>query len=181
MKLALPAFSLAVEGNLPVQFHPRHIDPEQPLPLRVAFSRRYLRFFINDMLEVIDHCTVGNKRDCVRKMAVDKLLRVSAEESFCVLPSEELHAHGVYFARFHARVCVLSGNTPAVHPVGKGMARFVGYNLNIMLGAVEIRKNERTLVQRKADTVTARLLPFRGKHIQELFIQHCPEKTTRFR
>ena len=81
MVLTLPSFTLAVERNIAVQLHPRHINTKQLFPCVVALSGGHIRLFKYDMLEVIDHSTIRNKGESTGKMAVTELAGILPEEA----------------------------------------------------------------------------------------------------
>ena len=142
MRLALPALALGIEGDIAVELHPRHVYPEEALPLGVALRGGELRLFIDYMLEMIDHRAVGYEGDGSGEMGIEELPLVVAEEALRPGPCEELHAHGVHLAGLHARPCVLEGDAPAVEPEFEGVAGLVGDDLDVALRAVEVCEDE---------------------------------------
>ena len=61
------------------------------------------------------------------------------------------------------------------------MTRFMRDHLNVMLGAVEVGKNERYLIIPQAGAVAARRLAGGGKHVQQLIVQHGVKEDAGFR
>ena len=90
-------------------------------------------------------------------MTVTEFVRVFSEEFFSALPREELHAHRVHFAAFHARPDRIDRDSRSVHPVRKCMAGFMGHGLDIALSAVEVGKDKRHFVIVYASAVSASL------------------------
>lgn len=56
------------------------------------------------------------------------------------------------------------------------MARLMGHNLHVMLGAVEVCKDKGNLIIRDAGAVAAAGLALGGEHVQQLPVQHGAEK-----
>ena len=81
MLLALPALTLAVERDLAVQLHPRHINAQQFFPGGVALSRGQVRLFVHDMLEVIHHGAIRDKGQRTGQVAVQELAGILAKEA----------------------------------------------------------------------------------------------------
>ena len=83
-------------------------------------------------------------------------------------------------AALHTRPDCFNGNTLAVVPIGKGVPRLVGDDLDIMLSAVEICKDKRNFVIVNTRAVTAAVLTLGREDIHKLIIEHHSEKFTRF-
>ena len=109
-------------------------------------------------------------------MAVQELAGVGAEEALGPRPGKELHAHGVYLAALQRRPDIAAGDALAVGPVGKGVTGLVGHHLHIVLGAVEVGKDEGHLILAQAGAVAAALLALGAQHVQQLVVQHGAEE-----
>ena len=179
MVLALPALALAVEGDLPVQSHPGHVNAQEPLPHAVALRRGHLRVGVDLVLEVIHHGAVGNEGQGGSQVAVKELAGIRAEEALGPGPGEELHAHGVDLAGLHAGPDALQRDALAVEPALEGVARLVGDHLHVVLGAVEVCEDKGDLIVRDAGAVAAGALALGGEDIQQLPVQHGPEELLR--
>ena len=178
MHLPLPALAVAVERDLAAELHPRHVDAEQLLPHIVPLARGHVRLFVDDVLEMVDHCAIRDECQRTGQMAVTELARIFAEEALGPRPREELHRHGMDFAALHARPDRGIRHAVAVHPRGKGVARLVRHDLDVVLRAVEVCKNERDFIVAKARAVAAARLARRGQHVHQLIVQHHVEEFT---
>ena len=181
MALPLPTFALTEEGDLAVEFQPGLIDAEKTLPFGMAFGGRHFGLFVDDVLEVVDHRAVGDEGQRARQMAVHELLCVGTEKAIRVPPAEELHAHRVHFAGFRRRSRIFRRDPLAVHPVGKGMARLVGDDFDVALCPVEVREDERTLIQHEIGLISAAFLALGGENVHQFLVQHRAEELAGFR
>ena len=80
------------------------------------------------------------------QMAVAELAGILSEEAVRPRPREELHRHRVDLAGLHAGPYIGVRDAVAVHIGGKGMAGLMGHDLHIVLGAVEVGKDEGHLI-----------------------------------
>ena len=174
--LALPVLTCAVERDLAVQTHPGLIDGSQLFPFLVALGRGQLGVLVDDVLEMVHHCAVGDEGQRTRQMAVAELAGIRAEEAIGPRPSEELHRHRVDFACLHAGPDVGVRDAVTVHVGGKGVAGLVGHDLDVVLGAVEVGKNKRHFVITQARAVATARLAGGGQHVHELVVQHFVEE-----
>ena len=177
--LALPALALAVEGDLAVQTHPRHIDAEQLLPHGMALRRGEIRLLIHDVLEVVHHGAVGDEGERVREMAVAELRGILAEEAVAPRPGEKFHGHGVNLARLHRGPHERGGHAVAVQIAGEGMARLVRDDFHVVLGAVEVCEDEGHAVIGNGRAVAAAFLAGRGEHVHQVDAEHRAEELAR--
>ena len=174
--LALPVLTRAVERDLAVQTHPGLIDGSQLFPFLVALGRGQLGMLVDDVLEVIHHCAVGDEGQRTRQMAVAEFAGIRAEEAIGPRPGEELHRHRVDLAGLHAGPDVGVRDSVTVHVGGKGVAGLVGHDLDVVLGAVEVGKNKRHFVIAQARAVATARLAGGGQHVHELVVQHFVEE-----
>ena len=108
MLLALPALTLAVERDLAIQLHPRHINAQQFFPGGVALGRGQVRLFVHDMLEMVHHGAIRDKGQRTGQVAVQELAGILAKEVLRPRPGKEFHRHGVDFASFNNQKLVLN-------------------------------------------------------------------------
>ena len=174
--LLLPALAVAVERDVAVQAQPGHVDAEQALPLGMALRGGQVGLFVGDMLEVVHRRAVGDEGQRPGQVAVAELGRVGAEEAFGPGPGEELHRHRVALAGFHRGPGVLHRHAVAVHPGGKGVARLVGDDLDVALGAIEVGKDEGHVVIGEGGAVAAARLAGGGQHVEQLAVHHGAEE-----
>ena len=78
---------------------------------------------------------------------------------------KEFHGHGVDFAGLKAWPNALIGHAISVQVSGKGVACLMGDDLNIVLGAVKVGKDERSLVVLEGGAISAPLLALGGEQI----------------
>ena len=78
---------------------------------------------------------------------------------------KEFHGHGVDFAGLKAWPNALIGYPIPIQVSGKGVTCLVGNDFNIMLGAVKVGKDERSLVVLEGGTISAPLLALGGEQI----------------
>ena len=180
MQLPLPALAVAVEGDLAAELHPRHIHAQKLFPHCMALRRGHLRLFIDDMLEMVDHRAVGDEGQRARQMAVAELAGIVTKEAVCPRPREEFHGHGVHLAALKARPDRLGRDAVAVEIRGKGVARLVRHDLNVVLRAVEVGEDKRNAVLAKARAVAAGPLAGGRQHVQKLVIEHRVEEFAGF-
>ena len=147
----------------------------------MALRRGHLRLFIDDMLEMVDHRAVGDEGQRTRQMAVAELAGVASKEALGPRPSEEFHGHGVYLAALKARPDRLGRDAAAVEVRGKGMARLMRHDLNVVLRAVEVGEDKGNMIVAEARAVAAGPLAGGGEHIEKLIIQHGVEEFAGFR
>ena len=131
------------------------------------------------MLEVIDHRAVGDERERFGEMAVKILAGILAEEALRPRPRHELHGHGMDFARFHARI--VHRDAPCVEICLECVAGLVCHDLNIVLRAVEIGKDERDVIIGNRAAITAGGLALGGENIEQLALSHHTEERARLR
>ena len=176
MHLALPVLTRTVERDLAVQTHPRLVDGGQLFPLGMALLRGHVGLLIDNVLEVVNHRAVGDEGQRPGQMAVTELAGILAEETVRPRPSEELHRHRVDLAGLHAGPYIGVRDAVAVHIGGKGMAGLMGHDLHIVLGAVEVGKDEGHLIIAQTGAVAAARLAGGGQHIHQLIVQHFVEE-----
>ena len=176
MVLSLPGHAFAVERDLAVELHPRHIDLLQFLPAGVALGRGHLRMRVDLVLEMVDQRAVRDKLQRTRQVAVVELARILAEEALFPRPREEFHGHGVHFAGFHGRPVVFAGDAVAVRPHFERVTRLVRDHFHVALRAVEVREDERALVIGQFRAVAAARLALGGEHVQQLVFHHGLEE-----
>lgn len=142
----------------------------------MALLRGHVGLLIDNVLEVIDHRAVGNEGQRPGQMAVAELAGILSKEAVRPRPREELHRHRVDLAGLHAGPYIGVRDAVAVHIGGKGMAGLMGHNLHIVLGAVEVGKDEGHLIIAQTGAVAAARLAGGGQHIHQLIVQHFVEE-----
>ena len=172
MLLALPALTLAVERDLAVQLHPRHINAQQFFPGGVALGRGQVRLFVHDMLEMVHHGAIRDKGQRTGQVAVQELAGILAKEALRPRPGKEFHRHGVDFASFHAGPHSGIRHAVTVGVCGKGMTRFMRDHLNVMLGAVEVGKDKGRMEIRHVSHIAAHFFVLARQYLQKMIIQH---------
>ena len=83
-------------------------------------------------------------------------------------------------AGFHAGPDIIDRDALAVRPGFKGVARLVRHDLYVVLRSVKVGKDERYLIVHDTGAVAAGLLALGGKHVEQLAVEHGPEKLLRF-
>ena len=142
----------------------------------MAFRRGHVRLFIDDMLEVVDHCAVGDEGQRAGQMVVAELAGVVSEEALGPRPCEEFHGHGVHLAALKTRPDRFGRDAVAVEIRGKGVPRLMRHDLDVVLRAVEVGEDKGHMVLAQARAVAACALAGGGEHVQKLVIQHRVEE-----
>ena len=174
--LSLPVLSLGVERNVAVQPHPRLVNANQLFPLGVPLGRCQIRILVDDVLEMIDHRAVGDEGQAAGQMGVEILLGVLAEELLGKSLRKVFHRHRVHLAGLKARRDGLHRHAVAIQIALERVTGLVGHDLDIVLGVIEVRENERRVVIRNFRTVAAALLALGGEQVHEFIVNHVIEE-----
>ena len=121
----------------------REVNFLQIKPNLVSLCRSHIGIFIHDMLELIHGYSIGQKLNCTRQVHKMVLFSLLAKKQSHPRPGKKLHAHGMYLSSIGGRPMVFFKREIFAAPNLESMAGFVGQNVNIPTGTVEIGKNIR--------------------------------------
>ena len=147
----------------------------------MALRRGPLRVGVDLMLEVVHHRAVRQEGQRAGEVAVEELARVRTEKAVRPRLREKLHAHRVDLAGLHAGPDIFQRHAVAVGPAGEGVARLVGDDLDVVLGAVEVCEDEGDLIVHDRGAVAAAGFALRGEHVHQAVAQHLAEEHRRLR
>ena len=103
------------------------------------------------------------------------------EEGFHPWPGDKFHGHGMNFTGFVGWPDDLRTLDPAGAEDLEGVAGFMGQNINICTGSIEVGKDKGTLVVRNVGAIATCVLALLGQQIQQLMFHHEIKELAGFR
>ncbi|SCI06680.1 Uncharacterised protein [uncultured Ruminococcus sp.] len=137
MMLALVAASV-LKIYRSCKINPRAVLLFQLQPNLPPLSRRMARLLIHPLLKFVYQATIGDKRNRLFQLENLELLQLLFKKETVPWARQQLHTHGVGLAAFHCRTDVLHNLHIPRKVIGKGMACFMGDDIDILHSAVEI-------------------------------------------
>ena len=114
-------------------------------------------------------------------MAVFVFVYLVLEEGFHPWPGHKFHGHGVDFTGFVGWPDNLRTLNPAGAEDLKGVASFMGQDINICTGSIEVGEDKGTLVVSNVGAIATCVLALLGQQIQQIMLHHEIKELTGFR
>ena len=171
MQLLLPKASLS-EERISLVIQVGLVLPLQTAPCLLSLGRGQLRVLIDDMLELIHHTAVRNKRSRILQMHFHVILRSVAEEQVHPLFREKFHGHGMDLCSLHADIRMLSDRILCSEIPLKRMTTLMRDDVHITAGTVKVSEDKRCMVQRQISHVTASFLGLAAQYVKQLVLHH---------
>ena len=144
----------------------RLVLPFQTAPCLLSLCRSQLRVFIDDMLELIHHTAVRDKRSRILQMHFHVLLRPVTEEQVHPLLREKLHGHRMDLRGLHADIRMLSDGILCGEIPLERMPTLMRDDVHITAGTVEVGEDKRCMIEGQIGHVTACLFRLASQDIK---------------
>ena len=147
------------------------------MPDGTPLFRAHRGILENLFLELVNAHEIRHVGKAASQMGVAVFVRVFPEEQLHPGVGPVFHSHGVDLRHLRAGMALLHERQRAIGSKAlERVARFVGQDVHVGAGAVEIRENEGHFDTRERRAITTALLARLGLEIKHLILDHPVEK-----